>query len=173
MAQSTRPRARQTDLVIESAADELLIFDKRTDKAYVLSPAAAAVWRAADGTRTVQAIAAYLSRETPTTTETVWYALSQLSDLLQEPVTIPPALSGISRRKFLQRAGLVTAVAAVPVVVQILAPTAAHAQSTAFFVCCICNNGTHIPEESCTDCITACNADGGLANCEPLSSYII
>ena len=56
-----------SDLVIQFAADELLVFDHRTHKAYVLNPTAAAVWHASNGTRTVPEIATYLSGETPTT----------------------------------------------------------------------------------------------------------
>ena len=72
------PLARTTDLNVQSVGQETLVYDRKTDKAYVLNPAAAAVWGAANGERTIQEIAAYLSRETPTSEQTVSYALGQM-----------------------------------------------------------------------------------------------
>jgi len=129
MSRPLLPLVRQEDLVVQAAADELLVFDRRTDKAYVLNPTAAAVWRAANGQRTVQDIATYLSQETPTSEQMVSYALGQMQELLQEPAQVPRDLKGISRRQFLKRAGLIGAAAAVPVVVCIAVPSPVHAQS--------------------------------------------
>ena len=60
------PLARKDGLIVQTLAEELVVYDTHTDKAYVLSPSAVAVWRACSGKRTVQEIARYLSRETPT-----------------------------------------------------------------------------------------------------------
>lgn len=163
MNQHPRPLARSTDLNVTSTGQETLIYDKRTDKAYVLSPAAAAVWRACNGKRTVQEIASYLSQDTSTDEQTVWYALGQMQDLLQAPVEVPHDLQGISRRQFLQRAGFI-AVASIPVVVSIVAPPPAHAQSVAGF-CCICNNGALFGANDCSLCDGRCSTHSGLNNC--------
>ena len=52
------PRARQNDLVIQDAANELVVYDTKTDKAYVLNPTAAAVWRIISGMMFVMGIIA-------------------------------------------------------------------------------------------------------------------
>lgn len=163
MQRSQYPLARQQNLVVQPAADELLVFDTTTDKAYVLSPSAAAVWRACDGKRSVQEIANYLNQTVPTNEQVVWYALRQLNDLLQEPVALPNEIAGISRRQFLKRAGLVAGAAAIPVVVTLVAPTPAHAQSVLDTLCCVCNGGipTVIPGTEClNECLAFCTATG-------------
>lgn len=170
MSPTIRPLARQQDLVIQAAADELLVFDKRTDKAFVLSHTAAVVWRACNGTRTAQEIAEYLSRETPTDAQTVWYALGQMQELLQAPVEIPRDLRGMSRRKFLQRAGLVAAATAVPVVISIVAPAAAHAQSAALQCCiCVAYPPFYFAISTCNECPTFCASYGGELSCTPIT----
>jgi hypothetical protein len=159
MAKTLRPLARGRELIIETAGDELLVFDKQSDRAYVLNPTAAAVWRASDGTRTAQEIAGYLSQENPTSEQTVLYALGQLQDLLEEPVEVPHTLAGMSRRQFLKRAGAMGAAAAVPVVVSLVAPAAAHAQSGTQLWCCTygCPGGGSV---------TTCQLDTG---CNPFN----
>ena len=150
------PRARQNDLVIQDAANELVVYDKKTDKAYVLNPSAAAVWRACNGKRSVQEIADYLNQTSPTDAQAVYYALGQLQDLLEQPAHVPPSFAGMSRRDFLKRAGIVATAAAIPVVVKIVAPTPAHAQSGG--ICCICDGGGNVPMQGGTivDCNNYC-----------------
>jgi hypothetical protein len=159
--------ARTDELTSETVADETLVYDARTEKAYVLSPSAAAVWRACNGARSAQEIAQYLSAETPMNEQVVWYALGQLNDLLVEPVTLPKDLVGISRRQFLQRAGVVAAALAVPVVVTIIAPAPAHAQSVTIW-CCMCVNGVGNSYTNCDQCTEFCASIGStLDECLP------
>ena len=54
---SVGPRGRSEGILVERLEDGLVIFDTRTDQAHSLDGAAAAVWSAADGTRTVSEIA--------------------------------------------------------------------------------------------------------------------
>ncbi len=163
MKTTSLPLARHDDLNIQTLAGELLVYDRRTDKAYVLSPSAAAVWRACNGERSVKQIADSLSRQTPTTEQAVWYALSQLNELLVKPVTIPNEFAGLSRRQFLKRTGLIAGAAAVPVVVSIVAPPSAHAQSVTQ-VCCRCVNYTSV-FGNCDQCDFICSGAGGLVSC--------
>ena len=163
------PRARQNDLVIQDAANELVVYDKKTDKAYVLNPSAAAVWRACNGKRSVQEIADYLNQTSPTDAQAVYYALGQLQDLLEQPAHVPPSFAGMSRRDFLKRAGIVATAAAIPVVVKIVAPTPAHAQSA--LNCCNCTNGSSWPSQNCdsTTCNTLCSfVSSTYAACTPV-----
>jgi hypothetical protein len=164
MANITRPRARSNDLLVQDAQNELVIYDTRTDKAYVLNPSAAAVWRACNGKRSVQEIAQYLNQTTPTDEQAVYYALAQLDDLLEQPTR--NGFTGMSRRQFLKRAGVVATAAAIPVVVKIVAPKPAHAQSFTEF-CCVCNNtptsGALVLD--CAVCNGLCATLGGVASC--------
>lgn len=47
------PRARRQDLVTHAMDGELLLYDRTRDQVHVLNAAAAFVWRASDGTRSV------------------------------------------------------------------------------------------------------------------------
>jgi hypothetical protein len=163
MKKSVLPLARRDDLNLQTVAGEALVYDTRSDKAYVLSPSAAAVWRACNGERSVQEIAVYLSRETPTSEEVVWYALGQLKDLLVEPVQPPASMAGISRRQFLKRAGIVAGAAAIPVVVRIVAPPPAHAQSVIVW-CCLCMSGVGNTYTNCDQCVDFCQSIGSTLN---------
>jgi hypothetical protein len=157
MSRQIKPLARTSDLIVQSVDRETIIYDGKTNKAYVLNPTAAAVWRASNGKRSVSELAAYLSHETPTTERTVWYALGQLNDLLEEPVTLPNELVGLSRRKFLKLSGAVAAGVAIPMVVKMVAPTPAHAQSGGDPpACCVCTGGYYFIVESCGLCSNEC-----------------
>lgn len=127
------PRARQTGLVIQTLPQETLVFDREREQANCLNHTAALVWKYADGTRSVSAIADAIARELNTAVDAqmVWYALDQLAkkNLLVERVPTPPQYMGMSRRAFLSKAGLVGAAVAIPVIVSIAAPSSAHAQS--------------------------------------------
>lgn len=166
MSRSALPGARTHDLLVQNTHDELVVYDTRTDRAYVLNPSAAAVWRACNGKRSVQEIAQYLSQTTPTDEQAVYYALAQLNDLLEQPAHAPREFLGMPRRQFLKRAGLVATAAAIPVVVKIVAPEPARAQSFTQY-CCTCNNnptsGSLVLD--CGLCDTLCAAQGGVASC--------
>src|SRR3954463_10160017 len=53
---AAKPLARSTELVVEELADELLVYDLRSDEAHCLGATAARVWRACDGENTVAAL---------------------------------------------------------------------------------------------------------------------
>jgi len=150
------PRARTEGLVIQELPDEVLVYDRERDKAHCLNQTAALVWKYCDGKSTVPSIAKRLEQDLKTETvdeKVVWYALGQLNKdhLLEENVTPPALLSGMSRRDMVRVLGL-AAVVAVPVVTSIVAPTPAQAATclgsgspcTGGVQCCsgICNTGT-------------------------------
>jgi len=150
------PRARTEGLVIQELPDEVLVYDRERDKAHCLNQTAALVWKYCDGKSTVPTIAKRLEQDLKTETvdeKVVWYALGQLSKdhLLEETLTPPALLSGMSRRDMVRVLGL-AAVVAVPVVTSIVAPTPAQAATclgsgaacTGGVQCCsgICNTGT-------------------------------
>ncbi len=162
MSRQSLPLARSIHLIVETVGNETLVYDRKTDKAYVLSPSAAAVWRASNGMRSVADIATYLNQNIPMTETAVWYALGQLNDLLEAPVALPSEIATLSRRKFLKLSGAVTAGLTLPLVVTIVAPSVASAQS-ATGVCCECRNPVvdlRVPALTCDDCSTACDKVG-------------
>lgn len=113
------PCKREDELVVEHTDVEVLVYDLRTDDAHHLDAAAASVWQACDGERSVEEIAA----ETGLSTEAVTITVANLVDL--DLVSIAGAHS---RREMLSKslkgAGLI---AALPVIASIAAPEAAMA----------------------------------------------
>src|SRR5215213_9223849 len=60
------PSARTADLLVEEFGDELLIYDQRSDQAHCLTPAASRVWRACDGSTSVQQLGSALDLDAAT-----------------------------------------------------------------------------------------------------------
>ena len=130
-ATARAPRARTDGLVVHELSDEVLVYDRDRDKAHCLNQTAALVWKYCDGKTTVAEIAQRLGRDLKAgrvDEKVVWYALDQLGkdNLLDEIVTAPAILSGMSRREMVRVLG-VAAVVAVPLVTSIIAPTPAQA----------------------------------------------
>ena len=128
----TVPRARKTDLVIRELPDEVLVYDLKRDKAHCLNRSAAFVWQQCNGRRTIGAVTRALAKhlQTPVDEQTVWLALEELGKfhLLEAKVARPAHVPRLSRRDMLRLGA--AAAAALPVIVSIVAPTAASAQST-------------------------------------------
>ena len=125
------PRARTEGLVIRELSDEVLVYDRDRDKAHCLNQTAALVWKYCDGKTSVTGMAQQLGRDLKAERvdeKVVWYALEQLGrdNLLDEIVTPPAILTGMSQRQVV-RALSVAAVVAVPLVTSIIAPPPAQA----------------------------------------------
>ncbi|MGA9773211.1 MAG: PqqD family protein [Blastocatellia bacterium] len=120
--------ARQKDLVVQELPDELMVYDLKRHKAHCLNTTAAIVWNHCNGQTTVAEMAALLEQEigSPVDEEVVLYALDKLekANLLEDELNLP-ALSGLSRRRMMKRLG-VGAMAAIPTVMSLVAPVAAH-----------------------------------------------
>lgn len=139
------PFARSEGLVIEELADELLVYDLDVDRVHCLSPVAARVWRACDGETPIATLAGELGLEVGE----VDRAIDELDRC--DFLVAPQINDGYSRRDFGFRVTkIAAATASVPLIVSIVAPTAAHAQSPSAcfnlnvnFVgsCGICNDG--------------------------------
>jgi hypothetical protein len=123
----TGPRARTEGLVVKSVGDEMLVYDLARHRALSLNGTAAAVWRACDGTRTRAEIGVRAGAGQALHPAVVHYALSRLdrAHLLAGP---GPGDAGpsLTRRDLIRRG---VAVAAIPAVVSILAPTPSDAAS--------------------------------------------
>lgn len=125
------PKARTADLITTELDGELLVYDRDSDRALCLNPTAAAVWRLADGTRSVDELAELLSRQSdrPLDAEVVWFALARLerAGLLQEAPVRPDPIR-CTRRQLARRLGATVAFSSVvPAITAIVAPTAAEA----------------------------------------------
>jgi hypothetical protein len=107
---------------------ETLVYDECRHKAFCLNESSAAIWKLADGERTVGQISAAASVElkTKVNEELVLFAIEELR---REGLIEPPSVIGgraISRREILHRLGVGGAML-LPVIAAIVAPTAAQA----------------------------------------------
>ena len=124
------PHARTEDILTESVGNELILYDRKTQKAHRLNETAAFVWRHCDGTKTVADLTGLLHAELGTPEDQVLVSLAldrlQAGDLLQTPLSA----QAVSRRdaiKRLRAVGIVTAL--IPVVASIAVPLPAAADS--------------------------------------------
>jgi hypothetical protein len=124
-----KPRARKDDLVLTELPDELLVYDLERHKAHCLNPTAALVFKHCDGRTSVKQIARTLGSELDIAPDEglVWLSLERLDKarLLEARPAPPQATQRYSRRDLVRRVGL--AVATLPVVATVLAPTPAAA----------------------------------------------
>ncbi|HWB32970.1 MAG TPA: PqqD family protein [Acidobacteriaceae bacterium] len=120
-------------MTIQPMGAESLLYDEQRHMAFCLNATSAAVWRLADGTRSIAQIASAASSELSAeiTPDLVCYALEELRRdglVLPSQPTGQPAQPSISRRAALARLGVAGA-ALLPIVASIVAPTAAQAYS--------------------------------------------
>jgi coenzyme PQQ synthesis protein D (PqqD) len=120
------PLARDEELVVQELLDEVLVYDLRSHTAHCLNKTSALIWSHCDGKTTAAEISALLEKESgaPVGEDAVWFALNKLSkaNLLQEPIVLPQAKAGMSRRSAIRRLGVGALM--IPAVMTIVAPTA-------------------------------------------------
>jgi hypothetical protein len=162
------PQARTTDLVTREMPDELLVYDLKRHKAHCLNQTAAAVWKYCDGNKSIAEIASAMGSDLQADIDEsmVWLAVERLgkANLLETRVTPPVGASMVSRREAMRRLRLGAAVAA-PLVLSILAPTAAYAISCTAGA----DNNMNQSAPGCpcinnNDCGSVCCMDGA---CQP------
>ena len=126
------PQSRSDGILTQQLADEILIYDLDREKVLCLNESTALVWHQCDGTKSVAEISRALSAQTGTTVneDVVWMALRQLKseNLLAVSDSFETPFDGMTRREMVRRVGLGT-LAALPVIFEVVAPSAAHAQS--------------------------------------------
>lgn len=132
MKRFTNPVSRKDDIVVQELDGEVLIYDLRANKAFCLNETSALVWRGCDGTRDVTELSAFVAAavKTKPNHDVVWLALDQLNreGLLEAATDTTERFKGMSRREVIRRIGL-TSATALPVVLGMIAPRAAHANS--------------------------------------------
>jgi hypothetical protein len=152
---SNKPLARSEHLIVEEIADEILVYDSSVDVAHCLTPDAARVWSACDGTRPIDSLAAELGLSA----ERVEDALGELErcNLLERAPTLSG--DGHTRRELSLRVAKVgAAAAAVPLIVSVSAPTPAQAGTIKFCAQFSSNNcgGTSGPGAGCQGTVGCC-----------------
>lgn len=122
-----RPNSRVNDLTIEELHGGLVVYDTLTNQAHWLDPSTTIVWRASDGTRTVEEVG--FAAETDR--GAVIDALARLEEIgLLEP-SPEEHDEGISRRTVLRRTAAIGAAAAAAAPIMSMAIPAAAAASSA------------------------------------------
>jgi len=156
-----KPQTRLTGLLVRELPQELLVYDQEQHRAHCLNRTAAAVFRGADGTRSVGELACALAPEAggADAVSAVRQALEQLSEagLLERPLE-PAAQEGLTRRDVARRMGIAAAIL-LPAVVTVLAPTPAEAAATCVNgagACAAQPDGTACTCFGTTPCISAC-----------------
>jgi hypothetical protein len=120
---SSKPVSRKNDLVVQEHDGEILIYDLTDNRALCLNETSARIWRACDGTNSVEDIGRAVGNE-----DLVWLALAELKKeklIDHEPVT-PDRFAGVSRREAIRRVGMASLIA-LPVIASLTAPAAAQA----------------------------------------------
>jgi hypothetical protein len=150
--------ARRGGLLIRELPGEVLVYDRERHQAHCLNRTAAAVFRHADGTRTVAELALVLAPEAPPQAgaSVVSMALDQLREAgLLEDV---PATAGLSRREVVRRVGIGAALL-LPAVASVVAPTPAEAAATCTTSCTGKADGTPCTCFSADPCTATCISD--------------
>ena len=147
-----KPIARKSDLVIQEAGDELLIYDLKTNKAYCLNETSAIVWQLCDGDNSIEKIANEMSKQLKVeiSEDFVWLAIDQLNkdELIENVENLNNQSANLSRREIIRKVGFASAVA-LPIVSGIIAPKAISAQSGGLPLFATCTGPNCAPGLTC------------------------
>lgn len=126
------PLARTADLIVEELSSETIVYDQKRRRAHCLNKTAGLIWQHCDGKTSLPSIARQLSQATglPVDEEIVALGLRELSSrglLAAKPVR----MDARSRRQWIGRLAVAgsAAIALLPAITSIVAPTPAMAQS--------------------------------------------
>ena len=151
------PQARTEKLVVQTLADETLVYDLASHQAHCLNRTATAVWEHCDGRTTVADMAARLGQDlnAPAEEDVVRLALDQLESVHLLQAWTPTRTEGrlVSRRQLVRQLGLGAALA-IPAITSIIAPEAAQAAS------CQPNGSGSFCTSNAQCCSGCCKNDG-------------
>lgn len=154
---TVNPTVRLEDIVIQELANEILIYDAKSNRAFCLNETLVEVWKLADGARNIRQISQTLSEKFSSKVDDsfVLFALEELNreKLLAEGNSVNKTESALSRREVIRRVGL-SSMIALPVISTILTPQAVHAASACPTVgtACRCVYSS-VPPASTTSCV--------------------
>jgi Coenzyme PQQ synthesis protein D (PqqD) len=133
MSNKTIIKARTSNIAVQEAAGETLIYDNEAQQAYCLNETASYIWKNCDGSKSVSDISKLVSKkfDVAYNEDFVWLAIDQLKkdSLLDNSVEVTSRFDGLSRREIIKKVGL--AVAVFPIV----ASMSLNAQSAPSGVC--------------------------------------
>lgn len=156
------PTARTADIIEQKVDGDLLIYDLRVNKAYILNDTLEKVFNACNG---VTSLAELCGRHNYIP-ELVYLALDELrkNDLIETDESYVSPLAGINRREVVKRIGI-SSLAALPLISSLTAPPAVAAASS---VCtpnapgCVTSNNRYITNQPSA---AVCFSNVGLAGC--------
>ena len=132
------PKRRRKGLLVRELPDETVVYDTERGRAYCLNDTAASVWKACNGQTPVSAVGELLEKKLGIDdgTDVAALAVTQLcrAHLLEDAFVKAWKAPGLSRRQLMRH--LKGAALALPVVLMILAPTAASAASPISVAAC-------------------------------------
>lgn len=154
-----KPQTRRSGLLIRELPDEMLVYDQERHRAHCLNRTAAAVFRLADGTRSVDELTHALdpAAKSPDAAAAVKLALEQLSESSLLEGRPEESAEGLTRRDVARRFGIAAAIL-LPAVVTVLAPTPAEAAATCVTSCAGQPNGTPCTCTGNPPCTAACQS---------------
>lgn len=131
LSRKRKPLARSEELLVEEVGDEIVVYDTFTHHAHCLSPVAARVWRACDGTSTEAQIAVAAGLDEGT-------AQRAFDELGACALLQVPSRGGLTRREATAKlAKLGTAAATAPLISSIAAPSPASGQTVNILDRCV------------------------------------
>jgi hypothetical protein len=168
------PLARNRNLVIQQADDELLVYDLDTNKAICLNKTSAFIWENCNGNRSFQQIGEAVEKKFGelVSEDFIKFAVEQLKkeNLIENKDDVVTDFNGMSRREVIKRIGLGSMVA-LPIIASLTAPHVnAQASSCNIGASCTCTTTTSASRPTGTACTptaaTACNASiVGMCQC--------
>jgi hypothetical protein len=147
---------KRKDTIVRQLSDELLAYDRATNKAHCLNESATEIWNLCDGERAVADIVPLLKKnaKAPIDEQMLWMALIKLekAGLLQNDVPLSDPARTLSRREVSRRVGSMAAALVVPVIASVLVPKATAAVS------CSTLGGVCNPRPCCAGMLLTCVA---------------
>lgn len=134
MRNDVYPKARSENLVIQTLLEETLVYDLTTHKAHCLNETSAFVWSKCTGDITVGEMLSALEEQYGRQVQSDYLALALEQLHERQLLDSHPSFSAskTSRRDALKKMGVVSGIA-LPIIVSLIAPTAAYASSS-----CLC-----------------------------------
>lgn len=123
---NTLPKSRSTDIVVQEAGKELLIYDLKINKVYSLNETSKIIYQSCDGQTSFNELKAKHNL----TDDLILLAINDLrrENLLEDMPGFSSNFNGLSRRETIKKVGLTTMIA-LPVITSLIAPKAVYARS--------------------------------------------
>lgn len=164
------PTARTADIIEQKIDADLLVYDLRVNKAYILNETSGTIFKACDGKTNLTE----LCKKQNYSPELVYLALDELrkNDLIETDESYVSPLAGINRREVVKRIGI-SSLAALPLISSLTAPPAVAAASS---VCtpnapgCVASNNRYITTQPNFQTCTSSVGSAGCCSCARTSA---